>query len=76
MGMLSATGAQRKESLPLLGQNQGRLLQGGNLVGSNEKATQAQSVAHVSDAWKHETPRYGLNICVLPNHVLKPQPPI
>lgn len=30
-------GAQKKESLPLLGQNQGRLLWGGGLVGSNEK---------------------------------------
>lgn len=32
MGMLSATGAQRKESLPLLGQNQGRLPKRGELV--------------------------------------------
>lgn len=57
--MLSATGAQRKESLPLLGQNQRRLPQGGDLVGSDEKTTQAQSVARVSDSWKQETPCYG-----------------
>lgn len=62
MGMLSATGAQRKKSLPLLGQNEERLPQGGDLVGSHEKATQAQSAAHVSDVWKHEMPCYGLNI--------------